>query len=182
MRFWERIADADRQVLSLRFGEPCDPRRLIDHHDVSVFLESFADYAAFFHRNIDDAAAWLAKLDCWSGITVQLEPGTSMVMLNPCQSPRRRTFTLAHEFGHIVRGHEPLGFDRLNGVLVRPCYSDEQEDEAHCYALALLIPYAPLLQFMDSGASDEAIARHYGVSVEALHMRYKRAGLWTLRT
>src|SRR5438067_1521489 len=84
MRFWERLADADRQALGLRFGEPCDPRRLIVHHDVSIFLESYSDYASFFGRDIDDAAAWLAGLDCWSGITIAVRAGDIMIMLNPC--------------------------------------------------------------------------------------------------
>lgn len=181
VRFWERLADTDRQALGLRFGEPCDPRRLIVQHDVSIFLESYSDYAGFFDRDIDATAAWLAGLDCWSGITIVLQGGSLMIMLNPCHSQRRRTLTLAHEFGHLVRGHRPVGFDHLDGVLAQPRYSDAQEEEANSYALAILLPYAPLLQLMRCGASDQAIAAHYGVSVEALHMRYKLAGLWDSR-
>ncbi len=62
-----------------------------------------------------------------------------------------------------------------------PRYSDEQELEANCYALAILLPYAPLLQILKQGASTKAIACHYGISKDAVEMRIKITGLWDLQ-
>jgi Zn-dependent peptidase ImmA (M78 family) len=55
-------------------------------------------------------------------------------------------------------------------------YSDEQEMEAHSYGLAVLLPYAPLLQMLRHGATAPGIANHYGISIEAVHMRLKLLG------
>ncbi len=58
---------------------------------------------------------------------------------------------------------------------------DVQEWEAHNYALALLLPYAPLLQLVQHGISLEQIAHHYGISAKAVEMRLKVSGLWKMR-
>jgi hypothetical protein len=174
----ERLALADRHALGLRFGEPCDPRRLVELHDVERIVESFTEHAVLFRERVDDVAAMFAGLDEWSSLTFAIGPCTLMMLVNPCHSVARRTFSIAHEFGHLVLGHQSVSLDRLNGSFVHSRYSDVQEFEAYSYALALLIPYAPLLQFLEAGASHQAIADHYRVSLEALQMRLKLAGLW----
>jgi Zn-dependent peptidase ImmA (M78 family) len=52
-----------------------------------------------------------------------------------------------------------------------------QEWQAHNYALALLLPYAPLLQLLEQGIMLSQIAAHYGVSTGAVGMRLKVTGL-----
>ena len=63
--------------------------------------------------------------------------------------------------------------------MIVPYYSQKQEDEAYGYALALLLPYAPLRQYLASGAPHQVIADHHGVSLQALQMRLQLVGLWT---
>lgn len=111
---------------------------------------------------------------------MRLPSGQHLMLINPSHSVQRRTFNIAHELGHLVRGHQPVELSRVNGTLDHPRFSDADEDEAYGYGLALLIPYAPLLQFREQGASDGHIARHYKVSVEALYMRLKILGLWSI--
>ncbi len=180
-RLMERLAQADRRALGLRFGEPCDPRRLIELHDVECILESFTDYAAFLDVGVDEVAATFAGLDRWSSVTVAIAPGSLLMLVNPCHGPRRRRFNIAHEFGHLVLGHRPVMVDRCDGPLVHGRYSDADEHAAYAYALALPLPYAPLVQILADGASDSAVAKHYGVSLEAVHMRLKLVGLWEHR-
>lgn len=181
-RLMERLAQADRRALGLRFGEPCDPRRLVDLLDVECILESFTDYATFLNIGVDDAAATFAGLDRWSSVTISVAADSLIVLVNPCHAPRRRQFSIAHEFGHLVLGHRPVIVDRCDGPLAHGRYSDADEQAAYGYALALLLPYAPLLQILAAGASDGAIAENYGISLEAVHMRLKLVGLWERRS
>ena len=104
--------------------------------------------------------------------------GEHMIMINPEHSLSRRTFTIAHEFGHLVFGHRAI-FVAAKGM-PQSRYSDEQELEAHSYGLAVLLPYAPLLQILRQGASAQGIALHYGVSTAAVEMRLKITGLWEM--
>ncbi|SRR6266849_114079 len=169
----ENIALADRRALGCRFGEPCDPRRLIKFHDVNQILETREDYEAHcrrpFHEDFEKR---------WSGVTMYIKDGEYLIMVNPEHSIARRTFTIAHEFGHLVLGHTPIIVS--NEGIPHPRYSDEQEFGAHSYGLAVLLPYAPLLQIVRQGASARGIAHHYGVSKEAVEMRLKITGLWKL--
>lgn len=177
----ERLAEVDRRALGLRFGQPCDPRHLVELHDVSRMLESFSDYASFLDCSVDDTAAFFLNLDSFSSLTFEAAPGDLLMLINPCHSQSRRTLSIAHEFGHLVLGHQPVTLGRLDGTLAHTRYSDKQEHEAYAYALALLLPYAPLLQLLAAGASEAAFADHCGVSTDALHMRLKLVGLWESR-
>ena len=170
----EKLALADRRTLRYRFGEPCDPRRLIEHQDVSHILETYEQYQAFYGRSFHGTFE-----KRWSGATLHIKSGEHFMLINPEHSQTRRTFTIGHEFGHLVFQHHPIYIEGTNMPL--PRYSDEQELEANCYALAILLPYAPLLQILKQGASTKAIACHYGISKDAVEMRIKITGLWDLQ-
>src|SRR5207244_8983793 len=106
-----------------------------------------------------------------------LPNGKHVMLVNACHGPRRRSLDIAHEFGHLVRGHAPVSLDRIDGVFEHPQYSEHQENEAYGYGLALLVPYAALVQFLEQNAPEAAIAKYYGLSIDALHMRLKLLGL-----
>ena len=167
----EQFALADRRSLGYRFGEPCDPRSLLKFHDVRCILETHEDYRVFYGRDLNGAFE-----ERWSGVTIHIKEGEHLILINPVHSLSRRTFTVAHEFGHLVLGHQPILI--TEGEIPQARYSDEQELEAHGYGLAVLLPYAALLQMVKQGASTRGIAHHYGVSVAAVEMRLKLTGLW----
>ncbi len=169
----EKLALADRRTLGCRFGEPCDPRRLVKFHDVKKILETYDEYAAHYGRSLQGEFE-----DRWSGTTFCIKNGDHIIMINPEHSLSRRTFTIAHEFGHLVFGHRAIMI--ATEGMPRFRYSDEQELEAHSYGLAVLLPYAPLLQILRQGASAQGIALHYGVSTAAVEMRLKITGLWEM--
>lgn len=170
----EQWALADRRSLGCRFGEPCDPRQLIRLYDVSGILETSEDYRKHLQRELHGEFERQ-----WSGVTVYIRDGEYLIMVNPDHSPTRRTFTIAHEFGHLVCGHHPIMIE--GEAMPYSRYSDEQELEAFSYGLAVLLPYAPLLQLLRQGATLRGIAHHYGISVEAVEMRLKLAGLWGIQ-
>lgn len=169
----EKLALADRRSLGYRFGEPCDPRRLVKLYDVKKVLETFDDYAAHYGRPVQDEFE-----NRWSGTIFCVKNGEHLIMINPQHSLPRRTFTIAHEFGHLVFGHRsiPIATDGMPQTR----YSDEQELEAHSYSLAVLLPYAPLLQIVRQQATTQGIANHYGLSQAAVEMRLKITGLWEM--
>lgn len=175
----ERLAETDRRALGLGFGEPCDPRRLVDLYDVSCILESIDDYRFYLARDSAEVEALCAGLEQFSSAAIRVPGEEWLILVNPSHRRRRATLDIAHEFGHLVRGHRPLSVGLFDAALTVPYYSRKQEDEAYGYALALLLPFAPLLQYLAAGASHQAIADHHGVSLEALQMRLKLAGLWS---
>lgn len=174
MRRIEKFALADRRALGCRFGEPCNPRQLLQFYDVTRILETLEDYKAHFRREFQEEFE-----EKWSGVTVLIRNGEHLILINPDHSLTRRNFTIAHEFGHLVFGHQPISIATEGTLQTR--YSDEQEFEAHGYGLAVLLPYAPLLQMIRQGASIGGIANHYGVSAAAVEMRLKTTGLWGIR-
>lgn len=173
----EKIARTDRQSLGARFGEPLDPRRLVELYDVKRILETIDDYQS--HSGIEMISNF-DGLDRWSGLLLGFEDGNHLILINPHHSLARRNLTIAHEFGHLARGHRPLEIS-LDGELSQIGYSEEQESDAFAYGLAVLLPYAPLLQLLQKGCSLDAIARHYKVSTQAAEMRLKLLGLWEMR-
>ena len=175
MRHIEKFALADRRALGCRFGEPCNPRQLLQFHDVTRILETFEDYKSHFGRDLQGEFE-----ERWSGVTVHIQNGEYLILINPNHGLTRRNFTIAHEFGHLVFSHQPISIVAEGMLQVR--YSDEQEFEAHGYGLAVLLPYAPLLQMIRQGASIEGLANHYRVSAAAVEMRLKVTGLWGIRS
>lgn len=171
----EKLALADRRSLGCRFGEPCDPRQLIKFHDVEKILEAYEQYAAHYGRVMKSEFE-----SRWSGTLLHVRNGNHLIMVNPDHNLSRRTFTIAHEFGHLVFAHQTIMITADSMVQSR--YSDAQELEAHSYGLAILLPYAPLLQIVRQGATASGIAVHYGVSSAAVQMRLKITGLWEMLT
>ncbi len=181
LRRLERLALADRQTLCLPFGAPCDPRRLLDWHDVAAILETYDDYARWLGISVDDVAAAIADLvDAWSCLMLACASGQYVMLINPYNACARRTLTIGHEFGHLTCGHQPLGLDPIaldDPTLRQPRFSDAQELEATDYSLALTVPYAPLMQLLEVGMPMGQIAGYFGVSDEAVKMRLNRLSL-----
>ncbi len=174
----EHVASADRRSVGCRFGEPCDPASLISLYDVDYILDTYERYEHHFGRSL---CGEFKSLSRWSGVLMSLEDSSHLIMLNPDHTLPRRRLTLAHEFGHLAFGHTPVSIGIVNGF-PQTRFSDEQEREAYGFALALLLPYAPILQMLRQRATPRAIAHHYGTSVEALRMRLKTVGLWGLQS
>lgn len=186
LRELEELALADRAQLGLRFGEPCDPRLLAGAYDITRIVETLADWSVYRQAPGQQVQGWLRELEGWSGTTLPLPTGEHLLLVNGLDARTRRTLTIAHELGHLVLGHTPLALghavqfhegDALRHLpLVQGC-AGRQEEEATAYALALLLPYAPLLQLLAQGAPLPAIAAHYRVSSDALDGRVRHLGL-----
>lgn len=173
----ERIAHTDRMSIGCRFGEPCNPRKLVALYDVGGILETYEDYESYYGSSMDGA---FDNLQRWSGVLVSMPYGDHLMLINPNHGLSRRTLTITHEFGHLACTHEPIGIDSEDGM-PQARFSDEQELEAYAYGLAVLLPYAPIVQMLKQKATIPGIAHHYGVSVQAVEMRLKLTNLWNMR-
>lgn len=102
-----------------------------------------------------------------SAILMEMQ-GAHIIFYNQAEDPCRIRFSILHEFGHYILGHE-LNLkreERLYGI---------QEIEANCFAAQLLMPEQLLRVCLKRGKhlSDEYIMESFGVSREAAQRRRK---------
>lgn len=107
-----------------------------------------------------------------SGAIAYPESGEIRILINKDLPPARKTFTLAHEFGHFVLHNGERKF-RLD---FSDQYTDREandEVEANYFAGALLMP-ENMFRMMDNILHDDRLlARRFGVSVSAVRVRKK---------
>lgn len=83
------------------------------------------------------------------------------------------------EIVHIVRVHPKSTIVLGPGAVVQTrSYNREREDEAFTVGAACLVPYPELFRAIrDSHETANSIAERFGVSVQYVEFRIKRAGL-----
>lgn len=111
----------------------------------------------------------------------RVPPGTEAgeggtIFLKRGEFPLRSRFTLAHEIGHVVLGHQ-------NGGVITDFYRgrtdgrvDPQERDANEFAAELLMPRKLFKQIWGT-SSEEELSIVFGVSVTAAAVRAKALGL-----
>lgn len=95
------------------------------------------------------------------GVSYNIIDMPPIVFLNKRQPADRMRFTLAHELGHLVLGH------------VVP--SERMEEEANCFASALLMPKADIANDLSNLTLDKAakLKPYWRVSIASILMRAK---------
>lgn len=100
-----------------------------------------------------------------------IEDGVKAIGVNEHHALVRRRFSVAHELGHFLNGHEPVDHS-LTHVDTRPSYlnpHNRQEREADEFAAELLMPLPWLKQDVAQfGLDVPTLARRYGVSEQAM--------------
>jgi Zn-dependent peptidase ImmA (M78 family) len=87
-------------------------------------------------------------------------------------------FTIAHEIGHFV-----LHNDRDTEVFFRKDLINvdkedvPQEQEANCFAAALLMPKGTILRYFEKTKDIDILYRMFGVSPSSMRLRIKNLGL-----
>lgn len=111
--------------------------------------------------------------DTTSGLTF-IEEGIKTIGVNSTHAPTRQRFSVAHELGHYLSGHESYDGGGTH-VEDRPSYLDpqhRQEVEANEFAAELLMPSAWVKRDAAAGGLAEldavALAKSYGVSEQAM--------------
>jgi Zn-dependent peptidase ImmA (M78 family) len=98
---------------------------------------------------------------------------TKTILVNEDDSPHRKNFTIAHELGHFLLGH-----NEENGYTVFLRNPDAMvktpvEQEANCFAANLLVPEPFLMEYLDtySFITDQQLSKIFGVSSEVIRFR-----------
>lgn len=108
-----------------------------------------------------------------SGMLV-IEDDVRAIAVNRQHHRNRRRFSVAHELGHFLAGHED--YEHKDFVEQKKFYVDDtfathdpKEQEANEFAAELLMPERLLKQDLAAGLKDpKELARRYGVSEQAL--------------
>ncbi len=93
--------------------------------------------------------------------------------INENHAEVRQRFTIAHEIGHYVMGHDENKI--LDDTFDK---NSEKEKEANVFAGELLIPYHILKRDLDREVSDiPSLAKRYNVSEQAMSIRLLETSL-----
>lgn len=114
-----------------------------------------------------------------SGVTY-IEDKVKTIGVNSLHAPVRQRFSIAHELGHYLMGHENYDYGATY-VEDRPTFLDpqnRQEVEANEFAAQLLMPPRMLkLDVAKTGLDATAFAKRYNVSEQAMWIQLIDLGL-----
>src|SRR3989344_4594431 len=111
----------------------------------------------------------VVPFDFHEGISAVLKKEKGVIGVNKNHAPVRQRFSISHELGHFLLGHD-IGKDDF----VEEGFSktDPKEKEANAFASALLMPTEWIKKSVDEhGLEVEKPARIYQVSRQALTIR-----------
>ena len=107
-----------------------------------------------------------------------IDPDTGIIVVNADDPISRRNFTVAHEIGHIVMGHDVNvpGYGVLYRNSKKQKYKSPMEQEADCFAANLLVPTSTLREYLENypGVPNLLLARLFEVSEEVIRWRRER--------
>jgi Zn-dependent peptidase ImmA (M78 family) len=106
---------------------------------------------------------------------VPADNGTMSIHINPTDSLVRKRFTVAHELGHVCRGHGPR--PREDNTAYSLYNYDPIERDANLFAAALLMPESAVRYFLDVGLSLGGLSEKFKVSAQAMRIRLERRGV-----
>ena len=111
----------------------------------------------------------------WSAVSGHVD-GTTIVIVNDAHSPTRQESNLHHEAAHLMRGHRPSKFLKLDDLTLRE-YDQDAEHEAEWLAGCLHLPRAALLEALRRGEDDSAIGQRFLASPEMVRFRRSVTGV-----
>lgn len=113
----------------------------------------------------------------WSAVTLRLRD-ISLIIVNTAHALTRRRSSLTHELAHLILGHDPGRIDLSSqGHLLLSSFEREQEEEADWLAATLLLPREGLRIKFRSTRDSQALAHHFGVSLDMLNWRLRMTGI-----
>jgi hypothetical protein len=109
----------------------------------------------------------------WSGLAIQLQDGTELVVYNDSHPLTRIRATLMEEFFHLRLGHARTRVRVIGDGLRGRSHDSLVESQAYGSGAAALVPYAGLKRMLRGGRSPAAIAGHFKVSRDLVVFRIK---------
>lgn len=181
----ENAARGYRRELGLAPTAALNPRALARHLKIIVWAPSEVPGAA--QKDVHHLT--VAAPDEWSALTMR-NGDRSLIIVNDAHSIARQNNSIAHEIGHVVLRHEPAKMIvSSDGLMTMTDYNQTHEDEAICFAGAILVPREALLPLVKQGLGDAEIGAYFQVSTDLARMRRnitgvefqlgRRRGVWT---
>ena len=169
----ERTAEDHRRVIGLVLDEPLDPERLAQHLSVTVWRPE--DVPGLPRQSLFQLVE--KDSDSWSAVTLQ-SGSSHLTIVNSAHSTTRQRSSIAHELAHLILAHSPSRIDvSEKGYLVLSSFEGEEEDEANWLSGALLVPREGLMRAFRRRQDHQALAEHFGVSLQLLEWRLRMTGV-----
>ncbi len=109
---------------------------------------------------------------------VIIEDGIKVIGINNKDPIYRQRFTIAHELGHVVNGHQYVEDEYEKGMSRIYTKHFQQEREADMFAGEILMPKDFLISDLNThGLNEELLRDKYVVSSTALWLRLTTLGL-----
>lgn len=141
---------------SVNIIPPINLNKIAEHYGLSLRQGTFSDetISGYYHRK------------------------EKKILVNEKDSYQRRSFTVAHEFGHFFlhKQAETETFKRTTTVINRE-EETLQEQEANCFAASLLMPKPVVNKFCSIIKDPLEISMRFCVSSLTAHYRLKNLGL-----
>lgn len=117
-----------------------------------------------------------------AGVLVRQADETSFIAVNADHVAPRQRFTLAHELGHVLMGHQPR-VDYVENI-TEGRNADPQEVEANYFAAEFLCPRDATRDWLSRNSVVDvdanavaSMAMHFGLSFPSACFRLERAGV-----
>jgi len=112
--------------------------------------------------------------DSIDAMLIHVPPGKPVIAVNSSRPLCRRRFSIAHEIGHYLLGHNSLSFSESGGGMIKR--ESRQERAANAFAAEFLMPKV-MLSREAHRYTLRALALRYKVSMQAMEIRLKELGL-----
>lgn len=103
---------------------------------------------------------------------ITFDKGNARIFINSSLPPARKTFTLAHEFGHYIL-HPNEDNLRLDYMKYDDSENSKKETEANYFAAAFLMPKERFVHIYRMLRDESQVARYFGVSIAAVRIRLR---------
>ena len=114
------------------------------------------------------------EADSIDAMLIYVPPGKPVIAVNSSRPLCRRRFSVAHEIGHYLLGHNSLSFSESGGGMIKR--ESRQERAANAFAAEFLMPKV-MLSREAHRYTLRALALRYKVSMQAMEIRLKELGL-----
>lgn len=169
----EELAEGLRAELGVGNIHRIDAHRLFQYLEIpAMALTALAATSA--DRGLKEVVEALRgeSLSGLSAVTV-FRGSRRLVVFNDAHSPERQASDLCHEASHGILLHAPGPALDSGGCRA---WDSQIEEEAQFLAGAILIPGKGARYFAKAGWPHEAVASHFGCSVEMARWRYNVSG------
>ena len=130
--------------------------------------------AAYFAVTLVPVRGWP------DGAHAQWQPALREIRFRAEDAPVRQRFTICHELGHVLLGHDPLTFSSVVDPESHDYAEDEgkaREREAEQFASELLLPPAWIRADWAKGLRWSELAARYQVSSQAAGIAVEQCGI-----